>query len=246
LARDWSYKASHNVRGRQGQRRPPAALRAPHSPAVRHADRFFLLRMLVIIGVIVGPAATAAMAASEETPRPPCKGVEPLPAYASPGALPAPGSGAAAKQTRRGPLQRAPAGLRRAHALAALAVHFSHGGSSDALLSRFGAISTLKGLQYWSVTEGGWRTLITQATALLPTAQLRACRDAERQGAVFRAKDNRAAGDVIYRMQVREMSPTRLVVAIEKCVPDEAIHADAVQCRRPQSLDFLERLGPNV
>jgi hypothetical protein len=50
--------------------------------------------------------------------------------------------------------------------LVALAAHFSHSGTSDALLRRFGAISTLKGLQYWSVTEGGWRTLITDAAAL--------------------------------------------------------------------------------
>jgi hypothetical protein len=47
--------------------------------------------------------------------------------------------------------------------LVALAAHFSHSGTSDALLRRFGAISTLKGLQYWSVTEGGCRMLITDA-----------------------------------------------------------------------------------
>jgi hypothetical protein len=38
--------------------------------------------------------------------------------------------------------------------LVALAARFSYGGSADALLARFAAISTLKGLRRWSVTEG--------------------------------------------------------------------------------------------
>jgi hypothetical protein len=74
--------------------------------------------------------------------------------------------------------------------LVALAARFSYGGSSDALLAHFGAISTLKGLRYWSVTEGGRRTLITSATAELYFAQ----------------GDNRAAGDVVYRMRVGEVA----------------------------------------
>ena len=48
----------------------------------------------------------------------------------------------------------------------AIAGSFHYSGNLDGLLSRFGAISTLAGLQYWSHTENGWRTLITQATAL--------------------------------------------------------------------------------
>jgi hypothetical protein len=50
--------------------------------------------------------------------------------------------------------------------LVALAGRFSYRGGVDGLLARFGAISALAGIQYWSVTEGGWRTLITHATAL--------------------------------------------------------------------------------
>jgi len=50
--------------------------------------------------------------------------------------------------------------------LVALAGRFSYRGSVDGLLARFGAISALAGIQYWSVTEGGWRTLITHAAAL--------------------------------------------------------------------------------
>src|SRR5262245_63378838 len=46
--------------------------------------------------------------------------------------------------------------------LVAVAGSFAFTGSADDLLERFGAVSALKGLKYWSVTEGGWRTLITR------------------------------------------------------------------------------------
>src|SRR6476659_3680274 len=136
LARDSSYPASHNVRGREGQRRRPAGLRA-----------LSLLRMLLIVGLVLGPGRTTAMAASDETPRPPCAGASPLPASASPGATPAirvwtP----AGMQALPGPLLPARVGPRRVPAwLVALAARFSYGGSADALLARFAAISTLKG-----------------------------------------------------------------------------------------------------
>ena len=101
----------------------------------------------------------------------------------------------------------------------ALAAHFSHSSTSDALLQRFGAISTLKGLQYWSVTEGGWRTLITDAAALTgpdldhrrPDFTLAEMRSGKKL--YFAQSDNRGGGEVVYRMRVREISATRLVVA---------------------------------
>lgn len=119
-------------------------------------------------------------------------------------------------------------------------------------LSRFGAISTLKGLQYWSVTEGGWRMLITQATALdgpdlgYPRANFTLAEMRSGKELFFAQKDHRAAGDVIYRMQVREMSPTRLVVAIENVSPVKRFMLTLFNAGDLQSLHFLERLGPNV
>jgi hypothetical protein len=136
--------------------------------------------------------------------------------------------------------------------LVALAARFSYGGGSDALLARFGAISSLKGLRYWSVTEGGWRTLITDASALdgpdpehkrpnFALSEMRGGKDL-----YFTQQDNRAAGDVIYRMQVKEMSATRLVVAIENA---SAVRRFMLTLFNPgdlQSLHFLERQAPNV
>jgi hypothetical protein len=136
--------------------------------------------------------------------------------------------------------------------LVALAARFSYGGSADALLARFAAISTLKGLRYWSVTEGCWRTLITNATALtgpdhehprpdFTLPEMRSGKDL-----YFVQSDNRAGGDVVYRMHVREVSQTRLVVAIENVTPVQRFMLTLFNPGDLQSLHFLERQGPNV
>ena len=40
----------------------------------------------------------------------------------------------------------------------------------DALLTRFGAVSTLRGARYWSVTEHAWQVLIRDAFAVTDAA----------------------------------------------------------------------------
>ena len=208
--------------------------------------------MLFIVGLVSGPAGTAAMVASEESPRPPCAGASPYPGYANPGASPT-----IRVWSRRDPSPPwTPPSCtgwteKGAGVLVALAARFPYSRSSDALLARFGAVSALKGLQYWSVTEGGWRTLITAATALdgpdlgprpdFTLAEMRSGKDL-----YFAQADNRAAGDVIYRMRVRELSPTRLVVAIENVSPVRKFMLRLFNPGDLQSLHFLERQGPNV
>ena len=214
--------------------------------SIRYYARLGLLTTL-IAAVILAPAA------AESPPRPPCGGAGPLPPYAKPGAAPAiqiwvpseagsawtppPCTGWSAKG----------AGL-----LVALAAQFSHGGQADTLLLRFGAISSLKGLRYWSVTEGAWRTLITDAVAL-NGADLGAKREdftlAElRSGKAFyfAQSDNRASGAVVYRMDVKEIGPTRLVVAVENVTPVRKFMLTLFEPGDLQSLHFLERAGPKV
>jgi hypothetical protein len=62
----------------------------------------------------------------------------------------------------------------------------------------------------------------------------------------FAQRDNRAAGDVIYRMQVREVSLTRLVIAIENVSPVRRFMLTLFNPGDLQSLHFLEREGPNI
>ena len=48
----------------------------------------------------------------------------------------------------------------------ALAGSFRHADGADAVLGRFGAVSRLRGIRYWSVSDKDWRTLITDAFAV--------------------------------------------------------------------------------
>ena len=201
---------------------------------------------MLVAAVIFTPTA-----AVETPPRPPCGGAEPLPPYARTGASPA-----IQVWTRSGPgPDWSPAACtgwseRGEGVLVALAARFPHAGDSDQLLLRFGAITSLKGLRYWSVTDGGWRTLITDASALTGPDPARRRKDftlPELRGGAdlyFMQSDNRAGTDIVYRMQIRERSATRLVVAIENVTPVRKFMLTLFEAGDLQSLHFLERAGP--
>ena len=131
-----------------------------------HMDRFglFPVRALLAIVVLLASVGTATAA---ELPLPPCAAAAPFPDCASPGAPPN------LRVWNSGELSvpwipPACTGwtAKSGGVLVALAGRFSYRGSVDGLLARFGAISALAGIQYWSATEGGWRTQITHAAAL--------------------------------------------------------------------------------
>jgi len=71
----------------------------------------------------------------------------------------------------------------RSKLLVALAGRFRFEGTIDDLVARKGAISTLRGIKYWSATEAQWRTLVIDAAALsgpdahsaVPISRLRNC-----------------------------------------------------------------------
>ena len=106
-----------------------------------------------------------AVSAAEPGPAPPC-GNSPRPAYPDPGAPP---------QTQvwsGGDLAdgwAAPACLGWAasdfRTLVALAGRFQSPAGADELLARFGNVSGMVGLRYWSTTDRQWRQLITSAVA---------------------------------------------------------------------------------
>ena len=110
---------------------------------------------------------------------------------------------------------------RRFTVLTALAGQFQYDGSVDDLLAKFGAQSAWRGIKYWSVTDGRWDTLITDATALdssdhqqrrtdFTLPELKSGTDL-----YVSQKDNRSADAVIYRMKVTAVESNRLVVTIE-------------------------------
>jgi len=205
--------------------------------------------MLLAIAVLV---CSAGLCAAGQGPQPPCAGVEPVPAYAAHGAPPNSHvwtSGALGSWT---PPACAGFTTKGDGVLVAVAGSFPFTGSADALLARFGAVSALKGLKYWSVTEGGWRTLITQATALegpdlnrprpdFSLAEMRSDADL-----YFAQSENRAGGDVVYRMRVRDFGPNRFVVAIENASPVSRYLVTLFNPGDLASVHLLERRGPGV
>jgi len=164
--------------------------------------------------------------AAQEAPRPPCSVGPTLPAFAAPGEAP---TVATWKSLRWEPPPGClpwPAGHYRL--IVALAGRFHHAGGGEVLRARFGAISAMRGVRYWSVSDDAWRVLIEDASALEgPEAGKRRgdfAPQALKGGATlyFLERDNRS-GDVVYRMRVLEAEASRLVVATENVTPVRAL-----------------------
>lgn len=109
--------------------------------------------------------------------------------------------------------------LRNFTLLVAVTGSFSSKESGDALLVRFGSISSLRGTRYWSVTDSRWETLITDAAALDATDIGKHRSDftfeemKNGKNLYFFESDNRSSNKVIYRMNVLKATPDSLEVA---------------------------------
>ncbi len=136
--------------------------------------------------------------------------------------------------------------------LVALAGRFHFSGTTDELLKRFGAISSLKGLQYWSVTDGGWRTLIDQrlgarspdtghSRADFTLAEMKSGHDL-----YFAQQDNRTSEEVVYRMKVRDLDADGFVVAVENVTPVRSFMLTLFDPGDLQSVHFVQRESPGV
>ncbi len=105
--------------------------------------------------------------------------------------------------------------------LTALAGSFKFSGTAEDLLARFGALSAWRGIQYWSVTDGRWDTLIIDAAALDGPSPRQRRSDftlPELKSGVdlyFLQQDNRSSDAVIYRMKVEAIDTNRLVITME-------------------------------
>jgi uncharacterized protein DUF6675 len=177
-----------------------------------------------LLAIVVMLLSAGLASAADKNPQPPC-GTLPVPGYGAVDAGPAvqviSGSDLAAWK----PPSCVGWPAQDDGVLVALAGRFAYKGSTDDLLKRFGAISTLKGLKYWSVTDGGWRTLITSAEALdapesghsrpdFTLAEMKSGKDL-----YFAQQDNRTSEEVVYRMQVRDLSANGFVQFVERESP---------------------------
>jgi hypothetical protein len=191
----------------------------------------------------------ALAARAQDRPLPPCEGT-PFPAYSQPGAEPAALIWSAAAQWTPPPCT----GWRKeaSEIGIALAGSFRFKGTTDDLLARFGAVSTLSGVRYWSVSDASWRTLIERAAALarpddaLTRADFAVAEMRSGNLLYFSQRDNRTSQDVQYRMRVKTLSPDRLSVEIENA---SAVRLYVLPLYRPgalQSWFFIDRLAPDL
>jgi hypothetical protein len=103
-----------------------------------------------------------------------------------------------------------------------------HEGDGKALLGRFGAISAMRGIRYWSVTEGDWRVLIEDAFAVDVPGSMQRRPDFAPQDMTsgaqlyFVERDNRS-GLVTYRMRVLEAGRDRISITTENVTPVRAL-----------------------
>jgi len=105
--------------------------------------------------------------------------------------------------------------------LTAVAGSFRFAGQADDLLGRFAAISRWRGIEYWSITDGSWETLITDSAAVADEtgenrrADFTVAELKSGKPLYFVQSDNRSSGGVIYRMSVVESGPDRFTIEIE-------------------------------
>jgi hypothetical protein len=198
----------------------------------------FLLTAAVLAFALWAQAALAV------GPQPPCGAASPLPAYAEPPAVRTWG-----EADLEGWTPPACLGWPGKHfrLIVALAGRFRHDGDADALLERFGAISTMRGLRYWSVTDNSWRILFNDASALAgPDPQKRRAdftlAELKAGGDLFFEQDETRSGSVLYRMRVLQALPDRLVIETENLTPVRAFFITLFPPRALRSMYFLERL----
>jgi hypothetical protein len=133
----------------------------------------------------------------------------------------------------------------------AMAGSFRFDGSADELVERMGAISTLRGVRFWSVTDRIWRPLVIDASALsrLDPRNRRSDFLAAEMTAgseLYYWEKHRRAGNIVYRMTVLERSPARTVVTTENLSPVRFLLLTLFEPGALQSVACIELVSPGV
>lgn len=215
-----------------------------------------MLASMLMAGLLLVHAEAATQ---DDPPRPPCGMEASFPAYpaeAAPGNAPA-----LVRAWQEGGLPRwtPPActgwtsnngqGFRTLVALAGR-ITLPQGSGAGDLLGRFAAVSKLRSARYWSVSDGAWRPLVTDASALDDPNRKRRRPDfsaselADGRDAYFVQDDGRSPDGVVYRLRVRESGPDRLVVQIENFTPVRLLVVTLFEPGALQAVYFLQRLSP--
>jgi hypothetical protein len=205
------------------------------------------MRITTILTALALCVVSFGTASAPIGPRPPCESASPFPAFSPLGDAPNYLIWARADWSP----PTCTGWTSKSGIVVAIAGEFHYAGTIDHLLTRFGAISTLTGLRYWSVTESDWRTLITSAAALRgpDLTELRADftpTEMKSGGELyFTETDNRLGEPVIYRTRAiakgeRLVITTENVSAVRKFMLPLASPGDL------QSISYLARIAPGT
>jgi hypothetical protein len=207
------------------------------------------MALVVLAGSLM--AAAVGARAADDGPRLPC-GVAPLPAFAEPGTPPNVRSwtgNAARRWTPPACIESPPM---EADMIIALAGSFRFEGGLDALCARVGAISSKKGVRYWSTTEKTWQPLVADAYAVSgpDPGQRRAdfAPDQFAKGAsLYHAQsDNRTTGTSVYRERVVAAERERLIVVSENVTPLKKMMVTLFEPGGMQTVYIIERRAPGA
>jgi hypothetical protein len=134
----------------------------------------------------------------------------------------------------------------------ALAGRFHAAATLDDMARRMGAVSQTPGLRYWSVTDGDWRTLLTEAFALSEP-------DGERRRADFSAmemlsgralytaqRDTRSTGLNLYQLRARRVGTRRLIVESRNLTPIRLLVFELFAPGALRVIHILDRLEPDL
>lgn len=192
-------------------------------------------------------------------PEPPCSGAPPFPAYGAIDAAPNVGAWSGDDPGRKSNWLPPPCTgwtSDDSNVLVALAARFHYDGGVDGLLARFGAISELTDVSYWSVSKTRWQDLVEEAYAVtgvagdnddggkprgdFSAAELRAGREV-----YFYQDDTGPARGAVYGMRLLEAAPARLVVALENVSAVKMLFVTVFPPRALQSVYFIDLLSPD-
>lgn len=191
--------------------------------------------------------ATAAQAAS---PQLPCDASASY-AYPSPGTSPTIGvwhaSDLAQDNWQPPSCTGWPAGS-RSKLIVTVTGSFHFDGGMDALLTKIGAISTLKEIFYWSADDKTWGHLANDASALSDANAMDRRRDFAASDFVkgtdlYYWEDGESTGATVYRLKVFESTPQRLVISSDNVT---TMHKFIFTLFKPgtlQSLLFIQQLS---
>jgi hypothetical protein len=201
---------------------------------------------------LLGVALSTVGLGIEAGPVPPCSatGSAVVPLYADLGDPPTVGIWHGVEIGRVEPCLGAMPG--RMKLVVALAGRFRSTRSIEEIAGRVGAVSSTRGLRYWSTTEGRWRTLVADAFAL-------ESRDAESRRADFTPaeilsgrilhfaqRDTRSTSLNVYSLSGRLVGHDRLAIEVINITTIRVFFFPLFESKALLSLHFFERLEPDI